>query len=197
MDSLTLYSRGFMGSRASGVEIAPFRKRRLHVLSLFDLNREEVNKVIVNDGLAQCYERLVRKDVSGDDFDFREQVIKLALRAFGTQNVSTWLLTNLRSPALSQQHADFISDTICFVKTGKREYPIQMWERMITAGTNDPIRPSDYKTEAYRAYGVSTQVDLFRTQQTLIDFIQSWISRPGGFVDLVYTLNILFGEDRN
>lgn len=197
MDTLVLYSRGFMGSRMNGVEIAPFRKKRLHVLSLFDLKKEEIEKVVINDGVTAAYERMIRKDVNAGDFDFREVVIRQALRAFGTQNFSTWLLANLRSPALSQQHADFISDTIGFVKTGKRQFPVAMWERMITAGSNDPTKPSEYSREAYANMDCSSQVDLLRSNSRTLSFVQEWVARPGGFADMVYSLNILFGEDRN
>ena len=112
-------------------------------------------------------------------------------------DLSQWLLANLRSPALSQTHADFISDTICFVRTGKRAYPVQTWERMIHAGANDPNKPSDYSREAYSLMGCSSPVDLLRSNNPLLEFVQQWVGRHKGFVDLLYTLNILFGEDRN
>lgn len=197
MDALTLYSRGFMGSRNHGVEIAPYRKKPLHVLSLFDLKKEDTQKVVVNDSVALQYERCIRKDVMPDDFDYREIVIRIALHAFGTMSLSQWLLANLRSPALSQTHADFISDTILFVRTGKRMYPVQTWERMIHAGANDPNKPSDYSREAYSWLGCSSPVDLLRTNTSMLDFVSQWVGRHKGFVDLLYTLNILFGEDRN
>lgn len=197
MDALTLYSRGFMGSRKHGVEIAPFRKKPLHVLSLFDLKKEDTQKVVINDAVALQYERCIRKDVMPDDFDYREIVIRIALRSFGTMSLSNWLLANLRSPAFSQLHADFVSDTINFVRTGKRVYPIQTWERMIHPGANDPNKPSDYTREAYSNLGCSSAVDLIRCDTTMLDFIHQWVCRHKGFVDLLYTLNILFGEDRN
>lgn len=197
MDALTFYSRGFMGSRKMGVEIAPFRKKPLHILSLFDLKKEDTQKVVINDAVVLQYERCIRKDVDTDDFEFRELVIRIALRSFGTMSFSQWLLYNLRSPALTQLHADFISDTISFITTGKRIYPVQTWDRMITAGANDPNKPSDYSREAYSNIHCSSAVDLMRMDIPLLRIITQWVGRKKGFIDLLYTLNILFGEDRN
>lgn len=136
-DTLKLYVRGFFGSMTMSTETYQGGRNR-PILSVFDLNPEALKHVVCNESVVEVYNQLIRRQVISTDFDYRERVIKVAAAAFGVKNLKQWILLQAESPTFTQLHADFLMDTVRYIATGKRNLPIQTWERLIGAGTNDP-----------------------------------------------------------
>jgi hypothetical protein len=136
-DNLKLYVRGFFGSMNMSTETYQGGRAR-PILSVFDLNPEVLKHVVCNESVVEVYNQLIRRQVISTNFEFRERVLKIAMKAFGVKNLSQWIALQTESPTFTQLHADFLIDTIRYINTGKRQLPIQTWERLIGAGANDP-----------------------------------------------------------
>lgn len=191
---LKLYVRGFFGSRLMSSEVAASHKPR-PILSVFDLNQEALQHVVCNESVVEIYNQLVRRQVISTDFDFRERVIKVAGKAFGVDNFVLWARACAQSPTFTQLHADFITDTVRFITTGKRDIPIMTWERLIGPGSNDPTSKVVFDDKILNL--LPAGFSILRTQPTHRDMpnvISKWLSHPTGFTDLVITLYTLFGE---
>lgn len=193
-DNLKLYVRGFFGSMNMSTETYQGGRSR-PILSVFDLNPEVLKHVVCNESVVEVYNQLVRRVVISTDFDFRERVIKVALSAFGVKNFEQWIALQAESPTFTQLHADFLIDTVRYIATGKRQLPVQTWERMIGAGTNDPTSKIVFDPAVMQM--IPTGYSLRKQQTTstnLPNVLAMWLRHPGGFTDLVTTLYTLFGE---
>lgn len=192
---LRLYVRGFFGSKSLSSEAVQSHKQR-PLLSIFDLNPEALQHVVCNESVVEIYNQLIRRQVISTDFDFRERAIKIALTAFGVDDFALWAKTCAESsPTFSQLHADFITDTVRYITTGKRDLPVTTWERMIGPGSNDPTSKIifDGNVLSNLPAGFSILKDQATTRD-LPNIISKWLSHPGGFTDMVITLYTLFGE---
>lgn len=197
-DKLKLYVRGFFGS--SNMSTETFQAPRARpILSVFDLDPKALKQVVSNESIVEVYNLMVRRQVIHTDFDFRERAIKLALTAFGVSNFNQWIKLNTQSPTFTQTHADFITDTVRFITTGKRYMPVNMWEHLITPGTNDPTSVIKYDESILDNLpdGFSMRSNQ-AISNNLHNVIAEWLSHSGGFTDMVTTLYTFFGEcDRN
>lgn len=189
-----LYVRGFFGSKVMSSETY-LRNRSRPILSVFDLNPEALKHVVCNESVVEIYNQMVRRQVIHSNFDFRERAIKIALSAFGVSNFKTWIELNKESPTFTQTHADFITDTVRFITTGKRQLPVDTWERLIGPGSNDPTTAIEYDESLMKfipaGYSYRNKQN---TDDNLHNVIAAWLSHPGGFTDMVTTLYTLFGE---
>lgn len=193
-DDLKLYVRGFFGSKAMSSETYQTWKSR-PILSVFDLTPEALQHVVANESVVEVYNQMIRRQVLHTDFEFRERVIKIALKAFGVNSFQLWAELNLQSPTFTQTHADFLNDTVRFITTGKRDMKVDMWERLIGPGSNDPnAKPElDKNLFASLPQGYSWRSRM-ESPTNLHNVLAMWLSRQGGFTDLVTTLYTLFGE---
>ena len=197
-DNLKLYVRGFFGSNAMSSETVETPRAR-PILSVFDLDPKALKHVVCNEAVVEVYNQMVRRQVIHTDFEFRERVIKIALAAFGVNNFEAWAHLNTHSPMFAQTHADFITDTVRFITSGKRHMPVSMWEHLVGPGTNDPTSPAEVDKSLIQLLpaGWSTRSSQ-AIPNNLHNVIGQWLSQNGGFTDLVTSLYTLFGEcDRN
>lgn len=193
-DDLKLYVRGFFGSDNMSSETYQSTRSR-PILSVFDLNPEILKHVVCNESIVEIYNQMIRRQVIHTDFDFRERAIKVALTAFGVNNFGAWAAINLQSPTFTQLHADFITDTVRFITTGKRNVSVDTWERMIGPGSNDPTSPAEFDQTVMQmlpsGYSERSRQEI---QGNLHNVISLWLSRSGGFTDMVTSLYTFFGE---
>ena len=197
-DNLKLYVRGFFGSNAMSSETVETPRAR-PILSVFDLDPKALKHVVCNESVVEVYNQMIRRQVIHTDFDFRERVIKIALAAFGVNNFEAWSLLNAQSPTFTQTHADFITDTVRFITTGKRHMPVSMWEHLVTPGANDPTTPAEFDLPLMKMLPAGWSARSGQAiPNNLHNVVAQWLSQNGGFTDLVTSLYTLFGEcDRN
>ncbi len=194
MDDLKLYVRGFFGSKTMASETVQTWKAR-PILSVFDLTPEALQHVVANESVVEVYNQMVRRQVIHTDFQFREKAVKVALRAFGMKNFLLWAQLNLQSPTFTQLHADFLNDTVRFITTGKREMRVDQWEKLIGPGSNDPSDKPQLDMSLFNGLPLGySELQQAQTPNNLPNVICMWLSRQGGFTDMVMTLYTLFGE---
>ncbi|MFK5165221.1 hypothetical protein, partial [Propionibacterium freudenreichii] len=80
----------------------------------------------------------------------------------------------------------FIGDTIKFITEGRREVSHLNWLPLLTNLPQEDLIQN-------RRYALSkTQMDAVRSIN--LNWIQAWLSQPGGFEDLLISLYAMYGE---
>lgn len=192
---MTVYARGFLGcaEKAAKVERAAVKKP---FPTIFDsVGKSTV--VVVNPEVMRIYEQLVRRDVNPDSFDWREEVIQIATRAFGTDNLYGWIMTNLHCPTVSQTHVDFLSDMVeTVLGYRERRLPPKSWEDLIAPqARSNNIQLNGYLADIFGARDLR-DTRLPEYEMKVHTFINKYLAKKDGtgFSDMVVTLNTLFGD---
>jgi hypothetical protein len=124
--------------------------------------------------------------------EFRENAIKVALKAFGTPNFLSWLVTNY-STGLTTVQSAFLIDTVKYLYNldkKPRNIDIFTWRSLIEPAATGPIKllPKEIM-----------DVFEFVKDHSVMTAVINWCEHENGILDLVNTLDILFGsaEDLN
>lgn len=129
-----------------------------------------------------------------DDINFREELLKIALQAFGTMSFQEWVSINQQGPSTGDMHMEFIQDTLQFIQTGKRSMNLHSWTMMLSLSEvthNDTPNEGQFKWFFVNENAFGPQRC---RNQSVVDVIQRWCSQEGGFIDMAQTLHVLFGE---
>ena len=115
----------------------------------------------------------------------RGEGIRHAKFLFG--DFSQWLYGQLDGEFLYGRRLDFLEDTLRFITMGRRNVSVQNWNDLLEDFPETAVHINRNTAEAQlkRAFPVAL---------TTVDVIVNWCSQPGGFDDMVCTLDILFGE---
>ena len=126
------------------------------------------------------------------DIDFRESVLVAAFRSFGMKSFYQWLVIQQNKPKYSQMHSRFLLETLAYVFNGTpRTIQVVQWIALLTASE----RTNRVMTDLKPWFPPSTNGLMTGTNSTaLVDLLPKWVSQPGGFEDLLVTLNVIFGS---
>lgn len=118
-------------------------------------------------------------------WEFRKKVIDLAQILFaGNFN---WFIRQDANALITDQNYAFMLDTVRFIATGNRRLSIYTWPALLSY--NVPIGNTvDSRNEISKLF---IELALETDVNTVI---QKWVSRKNGFDDMMYTLNMLFGN---
>lgn len=117
-------------------------------------------------------------------WDFRKQVIDLAQQLFaGNFN---WFIRQDTNAMITDQNYAFMLDTVRFIATGRRRISIYTWPALLTYNVPAGISVDSRNdiSKLFIELALDTHVD---------KVIQKWVSHKGGFDDMMYTINMLFG----
>lgn len=196
-----MYPRGFLGGfpppsieRTQPVIDRPLfdHQYRLNILRPADTT------TVPHPIVESLYSKYINHALETETFEFRKQVLQTALAAFGTDRFDRWYIQQLYSPAFGDMHSRFLDDTFNFICGKRREMSTMTWSRLIEMGANDGLnaKASDIATQFFDLNHLTgnDQVTCVPANVHLVDALQAWLSNPGGFEDLLMTLNILFGS---
>lgn len=124
-----------------------------------------------------------------DRFTTLERGLIVALRAWGATRFDQWYYQQFKSPSFGDVHLDFIDDTIRFIMTGKRETDLNIWKDLV--GYSDRVEKPRRASELATAF-IDSKLPLGELHMT--EIIRKWISHYDGFRDMMFTLNIMFGN---
>lgn len=143
-----------------------------------------------NHAIQELFSAHVREEPGVLSFEFRERVLRAAVRAFGTPFFDTWFLAQLQSPFVGRNQRDFLDDCLRFLMGQRRHLTLPNWAALLTIENADEgtLQPSKVAREYFGLNGNNGVRKL-----TVQDTIQSWCSQPGGHEDLLCALQILFG----
>lgn len=120
---------------------------------------------------------------------FKKKVVMLAAKIFNSYGDMNWFLVQDLNASLHAQNINFIKDTLRFLATGRRRISIHSWPMLITSEYASGV----HEDRSIGIRGIFLELGL-DTTKTNNDLIQLWLSHPGGFDDLMFSLNMLFGN---
>lgn len=196
MSGLVVYPRGFF-SYDIGLPIQRETTDLRKIMNTMRFNSTYVPRdrtVISNDEIEMLHGKMIRGEAGIKTLEFRERILKAALSAFGTNSFYSWCELQLDNPYFSSRHKRFMNDTFRFIQTGEREVNINSWDSLVSVHRTVP---NDAKTPfLMREYFKMNQVALFRRPFTVSNTVQSWVSQPGGFEDMIRSLRIIFCDNK-
>ena len=198
-EGFRLYPRGFLGGtidpqleRTNSPYGDPDKTRHQYAINQ---HKNDAGSLLSSPHVDALYVDLIKNSVKFESPEFRTEALRVALSAFGTNNFLIWFTTQYSSPAASGIHNDFLLDTLKFISTGSRNMSVETWASILTI-TDEGNNIGRIPEKAKEFFGLN-QYDVFSSAKVnvmLVDVIQKWCSHPGGLLDMVNTLHILFGD---
>ena len=138
--------------------------------------------------VCALWETITNGDPHAKTFEFRERVLAVAMKVFGTQFFYEWVLAQRKSPNWDEWHERWIDETLAFVFDGKsREFSPHNWVGLLaSAGKDAPQQDSERVRRTFFSGRVGDAVPMAR-------FFQLWVQQKGGIEDLMESLYVLFG----
>lgn len=193
-----LYPNGFLGKMLEGrLEKQAQAKESVfgfrNIKALVMQNQNDVDHT--NPEVETLYAKYISNAPDVNSFEFRKQVLVVALSAFGTQMFNFWYEMQRQSPGFGDLHSKFLDDTLTFIRTGKREMSLETWGSLLdSTGTKPPqSKISDVALEFFGSNDYGRGRVLRPTP--FIEILQMWCCKTNGLEDLLHTLHILFGKD--
>lgn len=151
---------------------------------------------IANKDIIEMYVQMSQSPLKYVDFEWREKVLKEVMRGFGTKSLDQWLAANYIAGHLTETRKEFLDDTIRFVLGGNRCHPAHMYISYIGMATDTAGEITTFSKEVEDLLCCSEpRFALEKNRVNVVEFVQSWISRPNGFRDLLTTAMVLWGDD--
>jgi hypothetical protein len=135
--------------------------------------------------LTALWDLYVNKKVDTDTWSFRKDVLACALRLF--KDFRNWTADQSENPNIVGYNLEFLKDTLNYIATGVRRMGVPAWLELCTE-----IDQVSTIARGSRLSDIKNPVLLSTTHA-----VQQWCSWPNGFEDLLYTMQVLFGESRD
>lgn len=194
MKQVVVYPRGFLGYDI-GLPVQKQATDLTRVMADIRYNKVNVSRdrtVISNEEIEKLFKQHRLGDRSIASMGFREKVLVAALAAFGTASFFDWCKLQQDSPYFTDMHRRFLNDTFKFIATGERSMNTNTWNQIIAVR---PETAEDRKTAyLYQDFFKIHLGALVARPAFINQTVVSWVSQPGGFEDMLATLNILFGK---
>jgi hypothetical protein len=189
---LKIYPSGFFGSSVNPQTLP---------LDLISKAKQLFNNALITKvspytaslDVIELWSTVVNDDAEYRTFEFKENILKYALTAFGTDRLMDWINAQLESPEWSIHHSKWIDETIMFVYGGvRREFSHNNWITLLTAGNNTTT--DRVISPILKAYLFNRSLLENKSNSSIKQFILSWVRQPGGIDDLIASLNVLYGK---
>lgn len=190
MPAIVVYPRGFYGYDI-GLPVQTQNTDLKKIMSSirYNGNIESKRAVISNQALESLYQKLFTGPGT-KSMDFREAALITALSCFGTNNFYYWCQLQNNNPYFTDMHKRFLNDTFNFIRTGQRQVNINAWDALVTIKRANVI---DQATKfEYEKFFNSAAAAIFNRATGVKQTVQSWVSQPGGFDDMIRSLRIVF-----
>ena len=130
-NSFRLYPRGFLGNHLSP-EIEKTAKNDY----VLNNHNSSTDAITANNEIEKLYAQYIKNSVYTSTAEFRKQVLLAAINAFGTPNFLSWYVSQFSSPSLGDLHNRFLTDTMRFINSGRRDLSLESWDTIINISTD-------------------------------------------------------------
>lgn len=195
---IIIYPKGFLGYDV-GVNISTTRATLDEVIEAIKHNKTvpSSKSITSNRDIDLIWSQYTGAYQYMSSFDFREKIILIALKAFGTQNFYHWVKLQEMSPMYTDMHRRFIMDTLRFISEGTRAVSIQSWIQLIyPRETTQKDREFNVPIEDIFSNGTMNIETAGRLPQSIVDIIPRWCAQDNGIQDMLITLRVLFGDNQ-
>ncbi|CAD5236108.1 virion structural protein [Klebsiella phage vB_KvM-Eowyn] len=125
------------------------------------------------------FEQLAQGDVGLSNWPYTRNAITCASRLFGS-DLQEWFDSQASNDRLTVNARGLLNDTIGYINTGNRKVSLQSWARILMREQDMDLPKGPGKIEVI--------TDLKTNALT------QWLRHDRGLIDLVTTMNILFGK---
>ena len=135
--------------------------------------------------VVSLYREFTEPGAKVNNWQFKRKVINLAMRLFNNGGTN-WFLRADEDSSIQEYNYEFILDTVRYIATGRRRISMHAWPSLMSAHDPNAIRKEHMairKLFSELALNVSTT-----------ELIQRWCSHKDGVYDLMFTLNLMFGD---
>lgn len=142
-------------------------------------NPSAVLDITPDSDVVELFAKFTGGGVGANDWGFYRQVILTARRLFNN-NLNLWLMSQSENTKLTENSRALLNDTVAFINTGTRPVSIGGRARVISreVAMQTPTGKGPIDTVTDKSINPLTQ----------------WLRRPNSMVDLIHTLNLLFGN---
>ena len=94
--------------------------------------KKNSNIYFYHDSVQSLYEAWLANSTNLKSFDFREDIIKLALECFNNKSFYSWLKLQTNNDKLGPLHHQFILDTLQYLQLDReRNLQLMQWARLL------------------------------------------------------------------
>lgn len=146
-----------------------------------------VGHPVIQYRLRRLWEMTSDPQVSKDTWAYKREVLEVATEMF-RNGPQLHLVTSGYASYITDEHREFLKDCLRYVETGRRDMAVTHWQSILSYETlpaSASVTPDSHRRDFDRIIrGLSPQPQN--------ELIERWCQRPGGYVDLAYTLKILY-----
>lgn len=146
---------------------------------------------VVQYKLKQLWEATTDVEANHEAWSYKHRVIDTAMEVLRTYP-SMLSALHLRNTVLQSSHYEFLYDCVRFLETGSRSMSVNHWETVLTYESWPDRTTADDSTRQREARLRDLSQRLKINHETHGPLVRQWCERPGGYVDLAYTLKILY-----
>lgn len=185
---------GFIGMTQEGLRRPDPIEATLRESVLLKDIKQPLSKYFYSPEVTELFARWCGDPKSLKDFDFREQILKAAIKAFSTISFYRWLELQNEKTTFSDLHKAFIMETLEYIFMYKERsiQPVQ-WLRLLEADDKSARVKVDL-TKYYPHDNAGNAITGWDIPVKLEKVIASWVSLDNGFEDLLVCLMIIFGS---
>lgn len=136
--------------------------------------------------VVALYNEFIAPGAQVKNWQFRKRVIQLAVKLIS--GGSNWFIAVDEDRRVQEYNYEFILDTVRFIATGRRRTSIYSWPLLISSPEENVLAKEHGEVRK-----LFKELALTTSHTTLI---QKWCEQPGGIDDLMFSLNIIFGDRR-
>ncbi len=195
---LSPYPSGFLGSNE--VNRTDTSNDSKHLVAAVNqiFNRANISKekspYESNTEVNSIWAKILNNSNEYISFDFKQNVLKTALNAFGTDYLVQWLSVQHKHPNFTKDHHNFIDETIGFIYQGKpRQISHSNWITILDSSKIENNTVQYTETQAKWLAEPSTKYGFKNSSKTIHDLVHDWVKVPKGINDLESSLFVLFG----
>lgn len=190
MDKYPILQSGFITNTTDGLKRPVFVKDPFVDFAIDKDHRKSKSLNFFVPEVNNLYEAWRNSPTKLKEFDFREQILCAAYRAFNIKSIYKWIEMQALSTKISHMHNMFLLETVAFVYGEPRSLQLPQWIRLIEASAESRATKVDIDKYFDKEKFPSTAT----YSNLLTDFITAWVSRPNGFEDLLLSLYVIFGD---
>ena len=190
-DGLKLHPNGFLGAPVEFRDVRVKKPVQVDLIGTaarrITLESEE-NALTANKEVDDLFKEITSHEgILERNFEFRERLFSVALKAFGTRTIDEWIDKQKQNPYFDTMQNRFVEEMVGYVFTGFRRYHSAIYLDILDIGTHN-------------AFTIGPNVGQYLRNRSgndvmsIRDFLQKWLSQRDGLSDLAITLRVLFGS---
>ena len=155
--------------------------------------RSPSNRYFYSKPLSMLYNKWLGNPDCLRDFDTREQLLKLAKTLFATPSFFKWMQLQMDHGEIGSLHETFLIDTLEYLSGRTRRIETPQWvsliEKAIKSYATQVNIAQFFDKEKYPQIAYTSMLS-----SSTVDILQTWVSRSGGYEDLLISLYVIFGN---